>query len=91
MLNNVQSEPIDELYTPGSTKDIKLFFVGLPVEANVTEEPKEISTTPSPDTSSGSNCSFVSSNKNNNYSGAISLALMLLVPMIAFRSKRIKK
>ena len=91
MLNNVQSEPIDELYTPGSTKDIKLFFVGLPVEANVTEEPKEISTTPSPDTSSGSNCSFVSSNKNNNYSGAISLALMLLVPMIAFKSNRIKK
>jgi len=90
MLNNVQSEPIDELYTPGSTKDIKLFFVGLPVETNITEESKEISTTP-PDTSSGSNCSFVSSNKNNNYSGAISLALMLLVPMIAFKSKRIKK
>ena len=90
MLNNVQSEPIDELYTPGSTKDIKLFFVGLPAETNVTEEPKEISTTP-PDTSSGSNCSFVSSNKNNNYSGAISLALMLLVPMIAFKSNRIKK
>ena len=90
MLNNVQSEPINELYTPGSTKDIKLFFVGLPVETNITEESKEISTTP-PDTSSGSNCSFVSSNKNNNYSGAISLALMLLVPMIAFKSKRIKK
>ena len=91
MLNNVQSEPINELYIPGSTKDIKLIFVGLPVETKVTEEPKEIvSSTPS-EPSSGSNCSFVSSNKNNNYSGAISLALMLLVPMIAFKSKRIKK
>jgi len=90
-LNNIQSEPINELYIPGSTKDIKLIFVGLPVETKVTEEPKEIvSSTPS-EPSSGSNCSFVSSNKNNNYSGAISLALMLLVPMIAFRSKRIKK
>ena len=90
-LNNIQSEPINELYIPGSTKDIKLIFVGLPVETKVTEEPKEIvSSTPSEPTS-GSNCSFVSSNKNNNYSGAISLALMLLVPMIAFRSKRIKK
>ena len=90
-LNNIQSEPINELYIPGSTKDIKLIFVGLPVETKVTEEPEEIvSSTPS-EPSSGSNCSFVSSNKNNNYSGAISLALMLLVPMIAFRSKRIKK
>ena len=92
MLNNVQSEPINELFIPGSTKEIKLFFVGLPMETTVAEEPKEIaSTTPTTDSSSGSNCSFVSSNKNNNYSGAISLALMLLVPMIAFRSKRIKK
>jgi len=92
MLNNVQSEPINELYIPGSTKDIKLFFVGLPMKTTVAEEPKEISsTTPTTDSSSGSNCSFVSSNKNNNYSGAISLALMLLVPMIAFKSKRMKK
>ena len=93
MLNNVQSEPINELYIPGSTKDINLVFVGLPVETEdtkeVEEEPKEISS--SSDSSSGSNCSFVSSNRNNNYSGAISLALMLLVPMIAFKSKRIKK
>jgi len=94
MLNNVQSEPINELYTPGSTKDINLVFVGLPLDTKVAEEPKEItSSTPTDtaDSSSGSNCSFVSSNRNNNYSGAISLALMLLVPMIAFKSKRIKK
>ena len=96
MLNNVQSEPINELYTPGSTKDINLVFVGLPLDTKVAEndEPKEItSSTPTDtaDSSSGSNCSFVSSNQNNNYSGAISLALMLLVPMIAFKSKRIKK
>ena len=92
MLNNVQSEPINELYIPGSTNDIKLFFVGLPVKTTVAEEPKEISSaTQTTDSSSGSNCSFVSSNKNNNYSGAISLALMLLVPMIAFKSKRMKK
>ena len=96
MLNNVQSEPINELYTPGSTKNINLVFVGLPVDTKVAEneEPKEISSSTSTDTadsSSGSNCSFVSSNRNNNYSGAISLALMLLVPMIAFKSKRIKK
>mgnify|MGYP001331703057 FL=1 len=62
------------------------------METTVAEEPKEISsTTPTADSSSGSNCSFVSSNKNNNYSGAISLAFMLLVPMIAFKSKRMKK
>ena len=96
MLNNVQSEPINELYTPGSTKNINLVFVGLPVDTKVAEneEPKEISSstpTDTADNSSGSNCSFVSSNRNNNYSGAISLALMLLVPMIAFKSKRIKK
>ena len=96
MLNNVQSEPINELYTPGSTKNINLVFVGLPVDTKVAEneEPKEISSSTSTDTadsSSGSNCSFVSTNRNNNYSGAISLALMLLVPMIAFKSKRIKK
>ena len=96
MLNNVQSEPINELYTPGSTKNINLVFVGLPVDTKVAEneEPKEISSstpTDTVDSSSGSNCSFVSSNRNNNYSGAISLALMLLVPMIAFKSKRIKK
>ena len=96
MLNNVQSEPINELYTPGSTKNINLVFVGLPVDTKVAEneEPKEISSstpTDTADSSSGSNCSFVSSNRNNNYSGAISLALMLLVPMIAFKSKRIKK
>ncbi len=96
MLNNVQSEPINELYTPGSTKNINLVFVGLPVDTKVAEneEPKEISSstpTDTADSSSGSNCSFVSTNRNNNYSGAISLALMLLVPMIAFKSKRIKK
>ena len=95
MLNNVQSEPINELYIPGSTNDINLVFVGLPVETEdtkeVEEEPKEISSSPPSDSTSGSNCSFVSSNRNNNYSGAISLALMLLVPMIAFKSKRIKK
>ena len=95
MLNNVQSEPINELYIPGSTNDINLVFVGLPIETEdtkeVEEEPKEISSSPPSDSTSGSNCSFVSSNRNNNYSGAISLALMLLVPMIAFKSKRIKK
>ena len=95
MLNNVQSEPINELYIPGSTNDINLVFVGLPVETEDTKEvegePKEISSLPPSDSTSGSNCSFVSSNRNNNYSGAISLALMLLVPMIAFKSKRIKK
>ena len=95
MLNNVQSEPINELYIPGSTNDINLVFVGLLIETEdtkeVEEEPKEISSSPQSDSTSGSNCSFVSSNRNNNYSGAISLALMLLVPMIAFKSKRIKK
>ena len=97
MLNNVESEPILELYKPGLTKDLKLIFVGLPIETKVNEEPKEISSpsspspsSPSPDTSSGSNCSFVSSNNNKNYSGAISLALMLLVPLIAFKSTKNK-
>jgi hypothetical protein len=99
MLNNMESEPIIELYKPGSTKDLKLIFVGLPIETKVNEEPKEISSpspdtsspsSPSPDTSSGSNCSFVSSNNNKNYSGAISLALILLVPLIAFKSTKNK-
>jgi len=90
MLNNVESEPIIELYKPGSTKDLKLIFVGLPIETKVNEEPKEISSSPPSDTSSGSNCSFVSSNNNKNYSGAISLALMLLVPLIAFKSTKNK-
>ena len=96
MLNNVESEPILELYKPGLTKDLKLIFVGLPIETKVNEEPKQISSSPpssppSPsDTSSGSNCSFVSSNNNKNYSGAISLALMLLVPLIAFKSTKNK-
>ena len=97
MLNNVESEPILELYKPGLTKDLKLIFVGLPIETKVNEEPKEISSpsspspsSPSPDTSSGSNCSFVSSNNNKNYSGPISLALMLLVPLIAFKSTKNK-
>jgi len=98
MLNNVESEPIVELYKPGLTKDLKLIFVGLPIETKVNEEPKEISSpspspspsSPSPDTSSGSNCSFVSSNNNKNYSGAISLALILLVPLIAFKSTKNK-
>ena len=98
MLNNVESEPILELYKPGLTKDLKLIFVGLPIETKVNEEPKEISSPspppppppPSPDTSSGSNCSFVSSNNNKNYSGVISLALILLVPLIAFKSTKNK-
>ena len=98
MLNNVESEPIVELYKPGLTKDLKLIFVGLPIETKVNEEPKEISSSspsppsssPSPDTSSGSNCSFVSSNNNKDYSGAISLALILLVPLIAFKSTKNK-
>ena len=99
MLNNVESEPIVELYKPGLIKDLKLIFVGLPIETKVNEEPKEISSpspsspspsSPSPDTSSGSNCSFVSSNNNKNYSGAISLALILLVPLIAFKSTKNK-
>ena len=97
MLNNVESEPIVELYKPGLIKDLKLIFVGLPIETKVNEEPKEISSSspsppssPSPDTSSGSNCSFVSSNNNKDYSGAISLALILLVPLIAFKSTKNK-
>ena len=90
LLNNVESEPIQELYIPGSTKDIRLIFIGLPLEPKANEESKDLISSPSPDTSSGSNCSFVSSNNNKNYSGAISLALMLLVPLIAFKSKKIK-
>ena len=90
LLNNVESEPIQELYLPGSTKDIRLIFIGLPLEPKANEESKDLISSPSPDTSSGSNCSFVSSNNNKNYSGAISLALMLLVPLIAFKSNKIK-
>ena len=90
MLNNVESEPIIELYKPGLTKALKLIFVGLPIDTKVNEEPKEISSSPPSDTSSGSNCSFVSSNNNKNYSGAISLALMLLIPLIAFKSTKNK-
>ena len=90
ILNNVESEPILELYKPGLTKALKLIFVGLPIDTKVNEEPKEISSSPPSDTSSGSNCSFVSSNNNKNYSGAISLALMLLIPLIAFKSTKNK-
>ena len=90
MLNNVESEPIIELYKPGLTKALKLIFVGLPIDTKVNEEPKEISSSPPSDTSSGSNCSFVSSNNNKNYSGAISLALMLLIPLVAFKSTKKK-
>ena len=90
MLNNVESEPIIELYKPGLTKALKLIFVGLPIDTKVNEEPKEISSSPPSDTSSGSNCSFVSSNNNKNYSGAISLALMLLIPLVAFKSTKNK-
>ena len=90
MLNNVESEPIIELYKPGLTKALKLIFVGVPIDTKVNEEPKEISSSPPSDTSSGSNCSFVSSNNNKNYSGAISLALMLLIPLIAFKSTKNK-
>ena len=90
MLNNVESEPIIELYKPGLTKALKLIFVGVPIDTKVNEEPKEISSSPPSATSSGSNCSFVSSNNNKNYSGAISLALMLLIPLIAFKSTKNK-
>ena len=90
MLNNVESEPIIELYKPGLTKALKLIFVDLPIDTKVNEEPKEISSSPPSDTSSGSNCSFVSSNNNKNYSGAISLALMLLIPLVAFKSTKKK-
>ena len=90
MLNNVESEPIIELYKPGLTKALKLIFVGVPIDTKVNEEPKEISSSPPSDTSSGSNCSFVSSNNNKNYSGAISLALMLLIPLVAFKSTKKK-
>ena len=90
MLNNVESEPIIELYKPGLTKALKLIFVELPIDTKVNEEPKEISSSPLSDTSSGSNCSFVSSNNNKNYSGAISLALMLLIPLVAFKSTKKK-
>ena len=90
MLNNVESEPIIELYKPGLTKALKLIFVGVPIDTKVNEEPKEISSSPPSETSSGSNCSFVSSNNNKNYSGAISLALMLLIPLIAFKSTKNK-
>ena len=89
-LNDVKSEPTSETYVPGVTSEVTLAFIGLPIynepktDIVVTEKPQAKT-----DQSAGSGCSFVSSRNDNNYSGLISFALMLLIPLSAY--KRSKK
>ena len=89
-LNDVKSEPTNETYVPGVTSEVTLAFIGLPsynepkTDIVVTEKPQA-----KKDQSAGSGCSFVSSRNDNNYSGLISFALMLLIPLSAY--KRSKK
>ena len=89
-LNDVKSEPTNETYVPGVTSEVTLAFIGLPsynepkTDIAVTEKPQAKT-----DQSAGSGCSFVSSRNDNNYSGLISFALMLLIPLSAY--KRSKK
>lgn len=88
-LNDVKSEPTNETYVPGVTTNVTLAFIGLPSD----NEPKtDIVVSENPQTkidqSSGSGCSLVSARDNNNYSGLISFALMLLIPLSAYRRSK---
>jgi hypothetical protein len=88
-LNDVKSEPTNETYIPGETSKITLAFIGLQSKAAqindivVPEKPQA-----KEDQSSGSGCSFVSARNNNNYSGLISFAVMLLIPLSAYRRSK---
>ena len=88
-LNDVKSEPTKEKYESGSvTSQLSLAFVGLPIETSV----KTTDTQPVADLSdsneSSSGCSLVSAKNDNNYSGLLSFALILLVPLAAYKSAR---
>ena len=90
ILNDVKSQPTKEKYESGSvTSQLSLAFVGLPVETPV----KTTNTQPEADLSdsnepSGSGCSLVSARNDNNYSGLLSFALILLVPLAAYKRTR---
>ena len=89
-LNNVKSEPTKEKYESGSvTSQLSLAFVGLPVETpvktTISQPVADLNDTNEP---SGSGCSLVSARNDNNYSGLLSFALILLVPLAAYKRAR---
>ena len=90
-LNDVKSEPTKEKYESGSvTSQLSLAFIGLPVETPVkTTDTQPVADLSDSNEPSGSGCSLVSARNDNNYSGLLSFALILLVPLAAY--KRAKK
>ena len=90
-LNDVQSEPTKEKYESGSVNSaLSLAFIGLPVETPVkTTDTQPVADLIDSDEPSGSGCSLVSARNDNNYSGLLSFALILLIPLAAY--KRVKK
>ena len=90
-LNDIKSEPTKEIYESGSViSQLSLAFIGLPTETN--EKPTDIQAIADLSDSnepSSTGCSLVSAKNDNNYSGLLSFALILLVPLAAY--KRSKK
>ena len=89
-LNDVKSEPTKEKYESGSvTSQLSLAFVGLPVETPVkTTDTQPVADLSDSNEPSGSGCSLVSARNDNNYSGLLSFALILLVPLAAYKRAR---
>ena len=89
-LNDVKSEPTKEKYESGSvTSQLSLAFVGLPVETPVkTTDTQPVTDLSDSNEPSGSGCSLVSARNDNNYSGLLSFALILLVPLAAYKRAR---
>ena len=89
-LNDVKSEPTKEKYESGSvTSQLSLAFVGLPVETPVkTTDTQPVTDLSDSNEPSGSGCSLVSARNDNNYTGLLSFALILLVPLAAYKRAR---
>ena len=89
-LNDVKSEPTKEKYESGSvTSQLSLAFIGLPVETPVkTTDTQPVADLSDSNEPSGSGCSLVSARNDNNYSGLLSFALILLVPLAAYKRAR---
>ena len=89
-LNDVKSEPTKEKYESGSvTSQLSLAFIGLPVETPVkTTDTQPVTDLSDSNEPSGSGCSLVSARNDNNYSGLLSFALILLVPLAAYKRAR---
>ena len=90
ILNDVKSEPTKEKYESGSvTSQLSLAFIGLPVETPVkTADTQPVTDLSDSNEPSGSGCSLVSARNDNNYSGLLSFALILLVPLAAYKGSR---